>query len=84
MSRMMQPYTPHGDSNVPGKPETVCRLRGCNLIPLTGTVTCCASSSALCLYTMQPYTPHGDSNLCVCYVPNFQPRDATLYPSRGQ
>ena len=39
---MMQPYTPHGDSN-----KTSVTLQavasGCNLIPLTGTVTFCSA-----------------------------------------
>ena len=34
----MQPYTPHGDSNVNATGDSV-RVAGCNLIPLTGTVT---------------------------------------------
>ena len=33
----MQPYTPHGDSNL--VTEYFIVLFGCNLIPLTGTVT---------------------------------------------
>ena len=35
---MMQPYTPHGDSNVLFADNNVVKA-GCNLIPLTGTVT---------------------------------------------
>ena len=56
----MQPYTPHGDSN-PLLRKIRHTREGCNLIPLTGTVTRTASRS-LATYPMQPYTPHGDSN----------------------
>ena len=36
----MQPYTPHGDSNIHGADDVLPDLlAGCNLIPLTGTVT---------------------------------------------
>ena len=35
----MQPYTPHGDSNLPGRRKVRSCACGCNLIPLTGTVT---------------------------------------------
>ena len=36
---LMQPYTPHGDSNMDLK-SFMPPCNGCNLIPLTGTVTC--------------------------------------------
>ena len=58
----MQPYTPHGDSNVNATGDSV-RVAGCNLIPLTGTVTFAAEPRArIRKIKMQPYTPHGDSN----------------------
>ena len=41
----MQPYTPHGDSNEEPRMITIVHPNnGCNLIPLTGTVTCSGSS----------------------------------------
>ena len=56
----MQPYTPHGDSNIVFVGALAVDFR-CNLIPLTGTVTLlpCVLRT---LERMQPYTPHGDSN----------------------
>ena len=59
---LMQPYTPHGDSNsivriARGQPGI-----GCNLIPLTGTVTMPYRVPSSVTAPMQPYTPHGDSN----------------------
>ena len=58
--QLMQPYTPHGDSN-PEVQRMNLDINRCNLIPLTGTVT----SRLLVgsgMVGMQPYTPHGDSN----------------------
>ena len=56
----MQPYTPHGDSNFLVRIEALVEIAGCNLIPLTGTVTTPPTASAA------------------------RCPDATLYPSRGQ
>ena len=61
--KTMQPYTPHGDSNSYSTSGTTTIERGCNLIPLTGTVTRpTGTTSGRRNWMMQPYTPHGDSN----------------------
>ena len=66
----MQPYTPHGDSNLRCLIDGLIHEIGCNLIPLTGTVT------GRCRWTggshnlMQPYTPHGDSNRSCAKAPS--------------
>ena len=57
----MQPYTPHGDSNA-GQLSMSSPKSGCNLIPLTGTVTFLFFIGRSRFALMQPYTPHGDSN----------------------
>ena len=77
----MQPYTPHGDSNRDPLLQH-CKQAGCNLIPLTGTVTRLPPGGRPA-QEMQPYTPHGDSNQLLASTPVSGP-DATLYPSRGQ
>ena len=61
----MQPYTPHGDSNCEYNRQDVVAERGCNLIPLTGTVTVLLPTPRITLPQMQPYTPHGDSNSAI-------------------
>ena len=57
---VMQPYTPHGDSNYIVSRQGPAAF-GCNLIPLTGTVTLMGRTDGAAA-EMQPYTPHGDSN----------------------
>ena len=79
---MMQPYTPHGDSNVLFADNNVVKA-GCNLIPLTGTVTP--------RYPDKPGEP-ARCNLipltgtvtAAQQTATHTVSDATLYPSRGQ
>ena len=78
----MQPYTPHGDSNF-SLVSFMAMTRGCNLIPLTGTVTE-ELKEDMARAKMQPYTPHGDSNIMSSIVAHLLDKDAALYPSRGQ
>ena len=92
----MQPYTPHGDSNIDLMKRIVALIR-CNLIPLAlcrflrRTYRClqkperCASRGSLFLplAAVAAAAPHGDSN-DLRHPIGFLSRDATLYPSRGQ
>ena len=76
----MQPYTPHGDSN-PNIAYAHSPSTRCNLIPLTGTVTC-IRSRVMRMQAMQPYTPHGDSN-CKTVQANIDAERMQPYTPHG-
>ena len=78
----MQPYTPHGDSNQ-SRQLTSFGGSGCNLIPLTGTVTFFRLAQIQDGSMMQPYTPHGDSNRIGYNVIVGVPGRCNLIPLTG-
>ena len=79
----MQPYTPHGDSNMVqhGRPAG-----GKQMQPYTphGDSNERIAEQKNKSVAMQPYTPHGDSNLQFLSGRFDIGQDAALYPSRGQ
>ena len=78
----MQPYTPHGDSNLLRSPSRRLTSR-CNLIPRTGTATAQGQQpvDSVSRCNLIPRTGTATSR-----VPSvgLDTVDATLYPARGQ